>query len=420
MKLITKSSLTFISASVLFFLVGSIIMYFSVRTIFSSNLNDILLDKKTILEKQIEPDNVERFYSNDVFVIKINSYIPSSFSDTVLIENRKYVLYRKIDFSYFNSGQYYKISVLEPQEKTDILVSKIVIMNVGLAFIFFLIVFFVNRHSVKNTLKIFYRTISKLEQFNLNNNDELHLDSAQLFEIKKMNSVIQKMADTIRKDFELQKEYTENVSHELQTPLAVINSKVDELMQSDNLTKQQMEQLAILMETTNRLSKITQALIFLTKIDNRFYTKGSTFSVNQLLKEQLDLFEDSIHQKKINVTLNLLDTTHVYMDQYLAETMINNLLINAILHNNDSKEINISIENNCFTISNSGDELTFPSDKIFDRFRRSETNKKSLGIGLSVVKSICELYDFRLHYNHNGMHHFIVNFKDNLSIRNSK
>ena len=411
MKLITKSSLTFISASVLFFLVGSIIMYFSVRTIFSSNLNDTLLEKKTNLVKQIEPDNVERFYSNDVFVNKINSDIPSSFSDTVLIESGKYILYRKIDFSYFTSDQYYKISVLEPQKKTDILVSKIVIMNVGLAFIFFLILFFVNRHSVNNTLKIFYRTISKLEQFNLNNNDELHLDSAQLFEIKKMNSVIQKMADTIRKDFELQKEYTENVSHELQTPLAVINSKVDELMQSDNLTKPQMEQLAILMETTNRLSKINQALIFLTKIDNRFYTKGSTFSVNQLLKEQLDLFEESIQQKNIKVTLNLLDTTHIYMDKYLAETMINNLVRNAISHNNDIKEINISIENNCFIISNSGDKLTFPSDKILDRFSKSTTNKKSLGIGLSVVKSICDLYHFELSYSQDNFHTFIIKFK---------
>ena len=411
MKLITKSSLTFISASVLFFLVGSIIMYFSVRTIFSSNLNDTLLDKKINLEKLINPDNVERFYSNDVFVSKINSEIPSSFSDTVLIENRKYVLYRKIDFQYFASNQYYKISILHPQRKTDVLVSKIVIMNVGLAFIFFLILFFVNRHSLKNTLKVFYSTISKLEQFDWSNNDELHLDSAHIFEIKKMNSVIQKMADTIRKDFELQKEYTENVSHELQTPLAIIISKADELMQSDNLTKEQMEQLALLMETTNRLSKINQALIFLTKIDNRFYTEGFTFSLNQLLKDQLELFSDLVKDNNIKIKLNLLDSTHIYMDKYLAETMINNLIRNAISHNNNTKEISISIENNCFIISNSGEKLPFPKEKIFDRFSRSSTNKKSLGIGLSVVKSICELYNFELSYSQENSHTFIIKFK---------
>ena len=411
MKLITKSSLTFISASVLFFLVGSIIMYFSVRTIISSNLNDTLLEKKINLEKQIEPDNVERFYSNDVFVSKTNSEITSSFSDTVLIENGKYILYRQLHFHYVVANQNYRITILQSQTKTDLLITKIVIMNVGLAFVFFLILFFVNRHSVKNTLKVFYSTIQKLEEFDWNNNERLHLDSAQLFEIKKMNTVIQKMADTIRKDFELQKEYTENVSHELQTPLAIISTKIDEMMQSDNLTKHQMEQLALLMETTNRLSKINQALIFLTKIDNRFYSEGSTFSLNQLLKDQLELCSDSVEENNIRMKLNLLDTTHIYMDKYLAETMIDNLIRNAILHNNNTKEISISIENNCFTISNSGEKLPFPPEKIFDRFSKSATNKKSLGIGLSVVKSICELYNFELSYSQENFHTFIIKFK---------
>lgn len=412
MKLITKSSLTFISATVIFFLIGSVIMYFSVRNIFSSNLNDILLERKIVLEKQIEPDNVERFYSKEVFVSKSESECIPTFSDTVLIEQEKYVLYRKLDFPYKVKGKNYKISVLQSQTRTDVLITKIVIMNVGLAVVFFLILFFVNRHSVRNTLKVFYKTISKLEEFDLNNNNELNLDSAQLFEIKKLNSVIQKMADTLKRDFEVLKEYTENVSHELQTPLAVISSKVDQMMQSDNLSQQQMEHLALLMETTNRLSKINQALIFLTKIDNRFYTEVSNFSLEQLLKEQIELFEESIQQKKIQLTLNLVDPIHIYMDRYLAESMINNLFRNAILHNNDTRLINITIENNTFTITNSGEELTFSPDKIFDRFKRSVTNKKSLGIGLSVVKSICELYQFNLSYfSKNNLHTFIIKFK---------
>ncbi len=412
MKLITRSSLTFISATVIFFLIGSVIMYFSVRNIFASNLNDILLERKIVLEKQIEPDNVERFYSKEVFITKLESECVLAFSDTVLIEQDKYVLYRKLDFPYTVKGKNYKVSVLQSQTKTDVLITKIVIMNVGLAVVFFLILFFVNRHSVRNTLKVFYKTISKLEEFDLNNNDELNLDSAQLFEIKKLNSVIQKMADTLKRDFEVQKEYTENVSHELQTPLAVISSKVDQMMQSDNLSQQQMEHLELLIETTNRLSKINQALIFLTKIDNRFYTEGSAFDLDQLLKEQLELFEESIQQKQINLELKIEDPTHIYMNRYLAESMINNLIRNAILHNNDTKLISIIIEKNTFTITNSGEELTFSPDKIFDRFKRSVTDKKSLGIGLSVVKSICELYQFNLSYfTKNKLHTFIIKFK---------
>ena len=140
--------------------------------------------------------------------------------------------------------------------------------------------FFVNRHSIKSALGVFYSTIRKLEDFEVNQTTTLSLDTAEIEEVKKLNQVFEKMSAQIRQDFISQKEYTENVSHELQTPLAIISSKADELMQADNLSKEQMEQLALLMETTNRLSKINQALIFLTKIDNRFYTEVSTSAIN--------------------------------------------------------------------------------------------------------------------------------------------
>ena len=131
-----------------------------------------------------------------------------------------------------------------------------------------------------------------------------------------------------------------------------------------------------------------------------------------MLKEQLELFEESIQQKQINLELKIEDPLHIYMNRYLAESMINNLIRNAILHNNDTKLISIIIEKNNFTITNSGEELTFSPDKIFDRFKRSVTDKKSLGIGLSVVKSICELYRFKLSYfSKNNLHTFIIKFK---------
>ena len=197
--------------------------------------------------------------------------------------------------------QYYNVSILKNQSQSDSLIKKIVIMNVGFAMLFFLIMFFVNRHSIKSALSVFYSTIRKLEDFELSKLQTLTLETAEVQEIKKLNEVFEKMATQIYNDFEAQKEYTENVSHELQTPLAIISSKADELMQADNLSKEQMEQLALLLETTNRLSKINQALIFLTKIDNRFYTQGSSFSLNDLIKDKLQIFDDCNSRKRFEV-----------------------------------------------------------------------------------------------------------------------
>ena len=411
MKLLTKTSLNFISASVIFFLVGSMVMYFSVRNIIAKDLQNRLLQQQNEFIYTAQQNKVTDLVSELVFVHTTENKQLYSFSDTVLIANEKYMLYRKLAFSYSQNEQDYKVSILLSQSESDKLIMKIVIMNVGFAMLFFLIMFFVNRRSVRNALTVFYSTIRKLEDFEVNQTTTLSLDTAEIEEVKKLNEVFEKMSAQIRKDFISQKEYTENISHELQTPLAIISSKADELMQADNLSKEQMEQLALLLETTNRLSKINQALIFLTKIDNRFYTQGSTFSLNDLIKEKLSLFEDAIQDKNIKLELDLLDITHAYMNPYLAETLIINLIKNAIVHNEKGGVLRISLSNNTLSISNSGSPLSFNESDIFKRFTRSNENKKSLGIGLSIVQRICDLYTFNIAYSYADEHQFKLNFK---------
>jgi len=413
MKLLTKTSLNFISASVIFFLVGSMVMYFSVRNIIAKDLQNRLLQQQNEFIYTAQQNKVTDLVSELVFVHTTENKQLYSFSDTVLIANEKYMLYRKLAFSYSQNEQDYKVSILLSQSESDKLIMKIVIMNVGFAMLFFLIMFFVNRRSVRNALTVFYSTIRKLEDFEVNQTTTLSLDTAEIEEVKKLNQVFEKMSAQIRQDFISQKEYTENVSHELQTPLAIISSKADELMQADNLSKEQMEQLALLLETTNRLSKINQALIFLTKIDNRFYTEGSTFSLNDLIKEKLSLFKDAIQDKNIKLKLDLLDITHVYMNPYLAETLIINLIKNAIVHNENGGILRITLNNQTLSIANSGSPLSFDEKDIFKRFTRCNENKKSLGIGLSIVQRICDLYAFNIAYSYADEHQFKINFRNN-------
>ena len=411
MKLLTKTSLNFISASVIFFLLGSVAMYFSVRNIIAEDLQSRLLQQQKEFFNNADKNKISDLTSKLVFIQITDKKIEYSFSDTVLIVNDSYILYRKLQFSYLLDKQYYNVSILQNQSQSDSLIKKIVIMNVGFAMLFFLIMFFVNRHSIKSALSVFYSTIRKLEDFELSKLQTLSLETAEVQEIKKLNEVFEKMATQIYNDFEAQKEYTENVSHELQTPLAIISSKADELMQADNLSKEQMEQLALLLETTNRLSKINQALIFLTKIDNRFYNQGISFSLNNLIKEKLQLFDAAIHEKDLILDFDLLEITHVYMNPYLAETLIINLIKNAIIHNISGGVLRVHLSDNILIISNSGSPLSFSKNDIFKRFVRSENSKKNLGIGLSIVQRICELYTFKIAYSYFSEHQFKIIFK---------
>tara|TARA_E500000331_G_scaffold356723_1_gene415941 strand:- start:1462 stop:2298 length:837 start_codon:yes stop_codon:yes gene_type:complete len=274
----------------------------------------------------------------------------------------------------------------------------------------FLILFFVNRQSIKSALRVFYSTINKLEHFEVSNVARITLDAAEVDEVKRLNAVFEQMSEQIRKDFQTQKEYTENVSHELQTPLAIISYKVDELMQADNLNQRQMEQLALLLETTNRLSKINRGLIFLTKIDNRFYDQDTAFCLNDLVKERTAVFQEVIDERQINLKLELSDITHLYMDPALAESMLDNLLNNAIVHNEQRGDLHIQLADKTLRITNSGQPLTFDASDVFKRFVRSKENKASLGIGLSVVKRICDLYGFDITYQFQENHIFVIKF----------
>ena len=125
----------------------------------------------------------------------------------------------------------------------------------------------------------------------------------------------------------------------------------------------------------------------------------------------VQIFDSAIQEKKLILELDLLDITHINMNPYLAETLIINLIKNAIIHNTSGGVLRIQLRNNALSISNSGSPLSFPEKDIFKRFTRSENSKKNLGIGLSIVQRICELYTFKITYTFGSEHQFKIIFK---------
>ena len=411
MKLTTKTGLSFISSSAIFFLFGSVFMYYAVRVILAEDLSSRLYQMQNdFIENLNEYNDINLLKSKHVLIYKTDRDNISSFSDTVLIENDQYVLYRKIRFYHSFNNSNYKIEILQSQAQTDLLIWRIVILNVALAMSFFLIIFFLNHLSVKRGLRIFYKTVSKLENYNIGKPELISFENSEIDELNKLTDVFKKMTLKISNDYKEQKEYTENVSHEIQTPLAIISAKADELLQSENLKKTELEQLEIIMNTTTRLAKINQALILLTKIDNRFYTNEESIPLLKLINEKLNFFKDLLSEKKVKVKLDINSSYTLLMNSYLADTLFLNLIKNAIMHNIVNGEIIIKLDSSTLSIINSGQKLNITGD-IFKRFIRSE-NKDSLGIGLSIVKKICGYYSIPISYNFNKNHEFTLILED--------
>jgi signal transduction histidine kinase len=304
-----------------------------------------------------------------------------------------------------------RYKVVRSTAPSDLMVMKFTLMLTVFPVIFFLILYLVNRASTKYSLSVFYDTINKLRSFDVNKDNRLDLMTSDIDEFEQLNEVFNALDKKIREDYERLKEYTENTSHELQTPLAIINAKLDELIQADNLSEEQIKSIAGLIETTNRLSKTNQALIFLAKLDNRVFVDAEEINFNELIRGQLESLDVFIEDAGLKVQMQSEAILTKSMNASLAHTLIQNLLKNAIRHNVNQGYIRIEIGTKDILISNSGQVVSAEPEKLFGRFQKNSQHPQSLGIGLSIVKRICDMSDIAIRYEQKGDEHiFILSF----------
>src|SRR5262249_4772269 len=111
----------------------------------------------------------------------------------------------------------------------------------------------------KNIWHPFYNALNALQHFDLRKREQTKLRDSRIEEFKIMNEELAKLMDKVSQDYTSLKEFTENMSHETQTPLAIVHSRLDLLIQSDTLTREQREQIKITLDAVNRLSKMNKA-----------------------------------------------------------------------------------------------------------------------------------------------------------------
>ncbi|WP_430810593.1 MULTISPECIES: sensor histidine kinase [unclassified Carboxylicivirga] len=409
MKLLTKTGLNFISASIFFFFIGSLGGYYFIRYAVNKMFNNELLEA----QQMVEANGGAGLSYADVHVDTLNLRLDTkqyAFTDTVMQygADSNYEFYRMLRYRRpINNGQTVQYTVIRSTAPSDLMVMKFTLMLAVFPVIFFLILYLVNRASIKYSLSVFYDTISKLRSFDVNKDNRLDLMTSDIDEFEQLNEVFNAMERKIKEDYERLKEYTENTSHELQTPLAIINARLDELIQADNLHEEQVKNLAGLIETTNRLSKINQALIFLAKLDNRVFSEAEELDFIALVQKELNNLDVLIADKQLAVKVESKGGLQVTMNTSLAHTLIQNLLKNAIRHNVQGGYIHIVIEEYQLRISNSGVTLKHAPEKMFSRFRKSSQHPQSLGIGLSIVKRICDISDIAISYKHKDNEHII-------------
>jgi signal transduction histidine kinase len=415
MKLFDKYNRVNIAVTVIIMLVTGIIYYYTISHILTSQIDkDLVLEENEIFsyvnKNHHLPDVYESNHQQIVFAPLGAGNTKRRFLDTTYHDSDEKDLEagRALISSVNISGQNYRILVTQSKVETEDLIQIIFLITIGVIVSLLVILIVLNRVILKSIWKPFYKVLFQLKEFSLAGHATITSTPSNIDEFTELDQAVINMADRVKNDYQNLKVFTENASHELMTPISVINSKLDTLVQTDEFTDKQSKLLNDIYGTVTRLTRLNKSMLLLAKIENRLIQDNQEVDIKEVIEECLYQHEEMIHQLNIKLVANLRDK-RLQANKSLIEILLNNLLSNAIRHNHPDGELSVYLNSEKLTISNTG-EGSFDFQQVLKRFHKSD-GSEGIGLGLTLCKQICDNYGFKLGYLYeNRTHTFSVTF----------
>lgn len=411
MKLIRKLNKQYITYTFIVLTIAAISLFFVLKSLVEEETNEKIINTYKQIELLVKnrPEELELY---PLISVSLDSSILEGryFSDTTInIKNdaeefSQLVVYTNIQ------GQKYKITVREfGIESDDILGSLIIVIL--LSFIGLLILLYlINKRISTRIWNPFFENLEKLKQFSLLSSNPFIPTETDTDEFNDMNFVLKSLTDKVISDYDNLKKFSENASHELQTPLAIIRTKIEAILDENTLSSTQVEKIQAIYQNVNRLSKINKGLILLTKIENKQFTGQEEISLNYIIKNQIENFSELIEMKHLEFDYHFQSDWRIKGDKILVEMLVNNLFANSILHNIEKGRLIIELDNYLLKFSNSGEKIISENEKLFERFYKSGATG-STGLGLAISKQICLSMGLNISYAfENQLHIFKISF----------
>jgi signal transduction histidine kinase len=338
-------------------------------------------------------------------------HVPRHFETISVFDSaeQEYRPFRQISSSVTIKGKPYILSIRMSLVDNDRLVLAISLVQTLLIVLLVAGLLFINRSLSRKIWKPFYSTINQLKAYELDKNKAIEPEVTHIVEFDDLNKTVSALTDRNRKVFLQQKEFIENASHELQTPLAIFQGKLDLLMQSPTLSEADAGIIMELEAASRRMSRLNKNLLLLSKIDNEQFLEKEEVEVGVVLGELLVNLQPVAQLDHIEITYHA-HALNVHCSKPLLEILLTNLIHNAIRHNTAGGKVDVTIEERALCISNSGPPLQMSTEKMFERFSKETANAQSTGLGLAIVKKICDTCHFGLTYRYDYGHHFVVRF----------
>lgn len=413
MRLVPKFTLWYLAITFLVLLISGFIQFFTFRAKIDFEEAMMLRERLNFaarrLEKGATPEQLRRRRIEVVELDMDQPEIEFTISDTLAYheflqrDEKQVKVYtsKKINDTHYYLSAYYGLV-----ESDDI--TEAVLTSLGWTILILLIVTAVLALLVSRTiLAPFNHTLTVIQAFQLKRQEPVVLPKSRTKEFEELNLFLADMMHKARNDYQSLKEFTENASHELQTPIAIMRGKLEFLFDTP-LTDEQARLLASCQQALDKLSKMGQSLSLLTKIENREFVAPEEVDLSQMLTDALFAFQELLELKSIHLEHEITPGIRVKMHPVLADILLSNLLSNAIRHNLPQQGyLKVVLDKDSLLIENSGEPLKENASLMFERFKKGSGNSNSIGLGLAIVQRICEQSKLRVIYENAGEQHRI-------------
>ncbi|RYE25286.1 MAG: HAMP domain-containing histidine kinase [Sphingobacteriales bacterium] len=415
MKLLNKITLWFIGIILLVTPVTMYISYNNIKTRIDRAEVERMTDVNTKVADQLRSGETPEKYAQGrpILISTITDPLPEKRVTTQEACSYNTDLQRKecklTVSSYYNiNGKNYKISSYNYVSKSDQILSGMLNALIWKLILIITSVSITAGLLSRHILSPLYKTMDVIHNFNLKQKQRIQLPKANTKEFQELNVFLKKMTDKAMDDYLSVKEFSENASHELQTPLAVIRTKIELLSETD-IDGQQANLIADMQTAIEKLSRINRSLTLLTKLENQEFATTDDIRFCRLVCETVEMYTDMTALRDITVTASYDKQIMLNMHPALGEMLVNNLVSNAIRHNIEGGSIDISLTKDRLYIANTGLPPEIPTEELFLRFKKSNQSADGIGLGLAIVKQICDVSHYPICYDYcDGWHKVTV------------
>jgi len=417
MKLLTKFSLVNLLMMTIVFFTSSILLFLFTKAVLVKEIDKNLRGIERRTNNYVKQFNALPS-DNQLGDEKISFFLtgqlkPERRQDQIQMRNegeKQIHDFRLLVFPLYFNHNWYKVTAAKPVEGMHQVSGTLIKVAAATVLGIILISLLLNRFVLRRLWQPFYTSINTLRNFKLGQTASLNFPETTVNEFSFMNESLLLATEKAAQDYLLLKEFTENASHEIQTPLAIIRSKLDMLIQEAHLSEKQSEVAKEAYAAIKKLSRLNQSLLLLTKIENQQYNNGCTINLKEKIEEKITAFQELWQNRNITIKQEL-NESNLFISPELLDILMNNIFSNASNHNVASGEIYIRLNENELLVSNTGINGSLDEKRLFTRFYKTSVNSNHNGLGLSIVLQIAKVSSFKIKYRFaNNRHEFILNW----------